>query len=66
MGAGLATREALAILASLGQGPHVWPCLAAGVCRDDGTKIGFGIGCAGAHVSRGFHGEPALKEGYKS
>ena len=29
------------------------PCLAAGVCRDVGVEFGFGIGCAGAHVSSG-------------
>ena len=28
------------------------PCLAAGVCRDVGVEVWFGIGCAGAHVSR--------------
>ena len=27
------------------------PCLASAVCRDVGVKVGFGIGCAGAHVS---------------
>ena len=27
------------------------PCLAAGVCWDVGVEVGFGIGCAGAHVS---------------
>ena len=27
------------------------PCLAAGMCQDDGTKIGFGTGWASALVS---------------
>ena len=27
------------------------PCLAACMCRDVGVEVGFGIGCAGAHVS---------------
>ena len=27
------------------------PCLAAGVCWDVGVEVGFGIGCAGAHIS---------------
>ena len=29
----------------------MWPCLDAGVCWDVGVKVGFGIGCAGVHVS---------------
>ena len=31
---------------SLGRGQR--PCFAAGVCRDNGTDIGFGTGCASA------------------
>ena len=34
---------------SLGRGQR--PCLAADVCRDDWTEIGFGIGCASALVT---------------
>ena len=27
------------------------PCLAAGLCRDVGAEVGFGMGCASAHIS---------------
>ena len=42
---------------TLGRGQR--PCLAAGVCRDDGTEIGFGTGCASALVS--ISPKPAVK-----
>ena len=35
----------------LGRGQR--PCLAAGVCQDDGTEIGFGTGRAGALATKG-------------